>query len=161
MAVDPYVNRRSRWTHAFINRAATQTTHRGVQRSRYHHSRDFIQFFFVAYLLSPKFCHRSVGYLEEEAIKTYTSMISSMDHGKLSEWKREHAPVIARIIGNYPIPPLCTTSSRSLGLMKLIIVTSMTLWQTFEVENSIRIPQHSTVPSMLIPLLRLLRSALS
>jgi threonyl-tRNA synthetase len=27
---------------------------------------------FVGYLLSPKFCHSLVGYLEEEAVKTYT-----------------------------------------------------------------------------------------
>jgi hypothetical protein len=30
---------------------------------------------FVAYLLSPKFCHSLVGYLEEEAVKTYTHAI--------------------------------------------------------------------------------------
>ena len=28
--------------------------------------------FFLAYLVSPRFCHRFVGYLEEEAVKTYT-----------------------------------------------------------------------------------------
>ncbi|KAL9968463.1 hypothetical protein ACROYT_G026840 [Oculina patagonica] len=32
----------------------------------------FVNFFFIAYLLSPRFCHRFVGYLEEEAVKTYT-----------------------------------------------------------------------------------------
>lgn len=30
---------------------------------------------FAAYLLSPKFCHSLVGYLEEEAVKTYTHAI--------------------------------------------------------------------------------------
>ena len=28
--------------------------------------------FFIAYMFSPRFCHRFVGYLEEEAVKTYT-----------------------------------------------------------------------------------------
>ena len=28
--------------------------------------------FFISYLFSPRFCHRFVGYLEEEAVKTYT-----------------------------------------------------------------------------------------
>ena len=32
----------------------------------------FVNLFFLAYLISPKFCHRFVGYLEEEAVKTYT-----------------------------------------------------------------------------------------
>lgn len=30
---------------------------------------------FISYLLSPKFCHSLVGYLEEEAVKTYTHAI--------------------------------------------------------------------------------------
>lgn len=33
---------------------------------------------FVAYLINPKICHRFVGYLEEEAVHTYTRCI----HGK-------------------------------------------------------------------------------
>ena len=32
----------------------------------------FVNLFFIAYILSPRFCHRFVGYLEEEAVKTYT-----------------------------------------------------------------------------------------
>ena len=32
----------------------------------------FVNLFFLAYLLSPRFCHKFVGYLEEEAVKTYT-----------------------------------------------------------------------------------------
>lgn len=31
--------------------------------------------FWVSYFLSPRFCHRFVGYLEEEAVKTYTHCI--------------------------------------------------------------------------------------
>ena len=32
----------------------------------------FVNLFFLAYVMSPRFCHRFVGYLEEEAVKTYT-----------------------------------------------------------------------------------------
>lgn len=31
--------------------------------------------FFLAYLVSPQFCHSLVGYLEEEAVKTYTQAL--------------------------------------------------------------------------------------
>lgn len=39
--------------------------------------------YFLAYALSPKFCHSFVGYLEEEAVKTYTQMLNLIDTGKL------------------------------------------------------------------------------
>ena len=42
--------------------------------------------FFISYLLSPKTCHRFVGYLEEEAVKTYTHAIADLDAGKLPLW---------------------------------------------------------------------------
>ena len=35
--------------------------------------------YFVAYLLSPAMCHRFVGYLEEEAVSTYTHAIEAYD----------------------------------------------------------------------------------
>jgi hypothetical protein len=35
----------------------------------------FMNGFFLAYLLNAKFCHRFVGYLEDEAVKTYTKML--------------------------------------------------------------------------------------
>lgn len=35
----------------------------------------FFNLMFTAYLLSPKYCHSLVGYLEEEAVKTYTHAI--------------------------------------------------------------------------------------
>lgn len=35
----------------------------------------FSNIFFIAYLISPRFCHRFVGYLEEEAVKTYTKLL--------------------------------------------------------------------------------------
>lgn len=51
--------------------------------------------FFLAYLASPKFCHRLVGYLEEEAVKTYTHILEEIDAGRLPMWKNLPAPDIA------------------------------------------------------------------
>ena len=50
---------------------------------------------FAAYLLSPKTCHRFVGYLEEEAVKTYTRAIADLDAGFLPDWKHMAAPPLA------------------------------------------------------------------
>jgi len=55
----------------------------------------FTNFFFMCYLFFPNFCHRFVGYLEEEAVKTYTKILHEIDHGNLSKWKNEEAPKIA------------------------------------------------------------------
>ena len=50
------------------------------------------QFFFISgygfiYLVSPSTAHRFVGYLEEEAVKTYTQIIKDLDDGKLPLWE--------------------------------------------------------------------------
>jgi len=55
----------------------------------------FTAAFFVAYLISPKFCHRFVGYLEEEAVKTYTSILEDIDTGRLPMFKKLPAPQLA------------------------------------------------------------------
>lgn len=52
--------------------------------------------FFLAYLVSPRTCHRFVGYLEEEAVITYTRAIRDIESGKLAEWQSMPAPEIAR-----------------------------------------------------------------
>ena len=41
----------------------------------YYFAGFFVTAFSISYLLSPKFCHRFVGYLEEEAVKTYTQCL--------------------------------------------------------------------------------------
>lgn len=41
---------------------------------------------FLSYLISPKICHRFVGYLEEEAVHTYTRCITELDAGFLPKW---------------------------------------------------------------------------
>lgn len=55
----------------------------------------FFNIFFVAYLMFPRVCHRFVGYLEEEAIVTYTRCIEDIESGRLSDWKTAPAPEIA------------------------------------------------------------------
>jgi Alternative oxidase len=56
--------------------------------------------FTLAYLVSPKFCHRFVGYVEEEACSTYTKIIKAIETSKdgtdLANWRTERAPAIAR-----------------------------------------------------------------
>ncbi|KAH0436837.1 alternative oxidase [Colletotrichum camelliae] len=41
---------------------------------------------FLSYLVSPKITHRFVGYLEEEAVHTYTRCIHEIDQGLLPKW---------------------------------------------------------------------------
>lgn len=55
----------------------------------------FFWSFGLAYLLSPRFCHRFVGYLEEEAVKTYTHLLKEIDDGHLPMFQRLAAPPIA------------------------------------------------------------------
>ena len=56
--------------------------------------------FFILYNLSPDFCHRFVGYVEEEACHTYTDIIQAVENApegsELAEWRTEVAPAIAR-----------------------------------------------------------------
>ena len=52
----------------------------------------FFNAYFVAYVISPKLCHAFVGYLEEEAVKTYTHVISDMDKGRLPDWETKQVP---------------------------------------------------------------------
>ncbi|CAK4910748.1 unnamed protein product [Aphanomyces euteiches] len=56
----------------------------------------FFNLFFFTYLISPKTCHRFVGYLEEEAVHTYTAMVEDIEAGQFGNWKTEVAPLIAR-----------------------------------------------------------------
>eukprot|EP01119_Soliformovum_irregulare_P025607 TRINITY_DN9532_c0_g1_i1.p1 TRINITY_DN9532_c0_g1~~TRINITY_DN9532_c0_g1_i1.p1 ORF type:complete len:340 (+),score=65.24 TRINITY_DN9532_c0_g1_i1:43-1062(+) len=58
----------------------------------------FFNFFFFSYLINPTFCHRLVGYLEEQAVHTYTHILESIDaeEGTMKEWRKTPAPEIAR-----------------------------------------------------------------
>jgi len=55
----------------------------------------FIVFYSSLYLLSQTTAHRFVGYLEEEAVKTYTLLLKEIDEGKLPNWKQMPAPLEA------------------------------------------------------------------
>ena len=55
----------------------------------------FFNGFFISYLLAPRICHRFVGYLEEEAVITYTRAIEELEQGNLPGWENLEAPEIA------------------------------------------------------------------
>jgi hypothetical protein len=46
----------------------------------------FFNAVFATYLISPRVMHRFVGYLEEEAVHTYTRCIREIDEGLLPKW---------------------------------------------------------------------------
>jgi len=52
----------------------------------------FLTAFNIMYMISPKFSHRFVGYLEEEAVHTYTLLLKALDDGKLPYWSHMKAP---------------------------------------------------------------------
>ena len=56
----------------------------------------FFNVYFWTYLISPTFCHRFVGYLEEEAVHTYTILLKQLADGKLKEWENAPAPENAK-----------------------------------------------------------------
>ncbi|KAJ2935111.1 hypothetical protein H1R20_g1932, partial [Candolleomyces eurysporus] len=55
----------------------------------------FYNLFFLSYIVSPKTCHRFVGYLEEEAVYTYTKCIKDLEDGLIPEWTNMPAPEIS------------------------------------------------------------------
>lgn len=63
----------------------------------------FYNAFFISYLLSPRTCHRFVGYLEEEAVITYTRALNDLDAGKLPAWESLKAPEVAINYWNMPV----------------------------------------------------------
>ncbi|CAM9958981.1 unnamed protein product [Phaeothamnion confervicola] len=52
--------------------------------------------FFFTYLVSPRSCHRFVGYVEEEAVNTYTTLLADIDAGKLPLFENLDAPAIGK-----------------------------------------------------------------
>lgn len=55
----------------------------------------FVNLFFISYAVSARFCHRFVGYLEEEAVITYTKCLEDIENGPMTHWKTQRAPEIA------------------------------------------------------------------
>ncbi|KAJ1272604.1 hypothetical protein BS78_06G215600 [Paspalum vaginatum] len=63
----------------------------------------FFNAYFLGYLLSPKFAHRVVGYLEEEAIHSYTEYLKDLEGGKI-----ENVPAPAIAIDYWRLPANAT-----------------------------------------------------
>ncbi|XP_038681607.1 ubiquinol oxidase, mitochondrial-like [Tripterygium wilfordii] len=59
----------------------------------------FFNAFFVLYLLSPKLAHRIVGYLEEEAVHSYTEYLKDIENGQI-----ENVPAPAIAIDYWRLP---------------------------------------------------------
>lgn len=53
-------------------------------------------FMFVMYLACPRMAHKFVGYLEEEAVKTYTGIIERLDKGQNNDLRDMEVPSIAK-----------------------------------------------------------------
>jgi hypothetical protein len=51
----------------------------------------FILYYALLYSLSASTAHRFVGYLEEEAVKTYTNLLKDLDEGRLPYWTNKSA----------------------------------------------------------------------
>ena len=63
----------------------------------------FFNAFFFSYLISPRTCHRFVGFLEEEAVMTYTRCLADIDAGNLDEWNNTaKIPEIAKEYWHLP-----------------------------------------------------------
>ena len=56
----------------------------------------FTNVFFLLYLLNPRYCHRFVGYLEEEAVRTYSHLLDELAvPGKLPAFETMKIPEVA------------------------------------------------------------------
>ncbi|XP_062120600.1 ubiquinol oxidase 2, mitochondrial-like [Humulus lupulus] len=63
----------------------------------------FFNAYFLGYMISPKFAHRVVGYLEEEAIHSYTEFLKELDKGNI-----ENVPAPAIAIDYWQLPSNAT-----------------------------------------------------
>ena len=52
----------------------------------------FFNLYFIMYLISPRTCHRIVGYFEEQAVVSYTEYLEEVEQGRVENVK---APEIA------------------------------------------------------------------
>ena len=62
----------------------------------------FFNLFFLSYLVFPRICHRFVGYLEEEAVITYTHILTAIDLGQLPEFAAKPCPEVAKSYWHLP-----------------------------------------------------------
>jgi ubiquinol oxidase len=59
----------------------------------------FFNLYFIMYLISPRTCHRIVGYFEEEAVTSYSEYLEEVEQGRL---ENVPAPKIAIDYWNLP-----------------------------------------------------------
>ncbi|XP_065849023.1 ubiquinol oxidase, mitochondrial-like [Euphorbia lathyris] len=59
----------------------------------------FFNAYFILYLMSPKLCHRITGYLEEEAVHSYTEFLKDIKDGRI-----ENVPAPAIAIDYWRLP---------------------------------------------------------
>lgn len=64
----------------------------------------FFNAMFLSYLVTPKICHRFVGYLEEEAVHTYTRCLHEIDDGLLPKWSDEQFKIPELAINYWNMP---------------------------------------------------------
>ncbi|GAB5029891.1 alternative oxidase [Nannochloropsis oceanica] len=76
----------------------------------------FFNVFFLSYLINPKICHRLVGHIEEEAVKTYTHIIDMMDAGELPLFNHIIPPPIA--VSYWKLAPDATFRDLLLAIRK-------------------------------------------
>lgn len=101
------------WIHALLSEAENERMHLLIALKLYRPGKVFrffvlmaqgifFNFFFVSYLVSARFCHSFVGYLEEEAVKTYTHLLKDIDDDKLPLFETTPAPNFARTYYQLP-----------------------------------------------------------
>lgn len=64
----------------------------------------FFNAMFLSYLITPKICHRFVGYLEEEAVHTYSRCIREIDQGLLPKWSDENFKIPELAVSYWHMP---------------------------------------------------------
>ncbi|POS84268.1 aox [Erysiphe pulchra] len=64
----------------------------------------FFNSMFLSYLISPRTFHRFVGYLEEEAVLTYTLAIQDIEAGKLPTWSNPNFRIPDIAVNYWKIP---------------------------------------------------------
>jgi len=101
------------WIHALLSEAENERMHLLIALKLYRPGKFFrfmvlmgqgifFNFFFVSYLISARFCHRFVGYLEEEAVKTYSHLLQEIDEDQLPLFAQTPAPIFARTYYQLP-----------------------------------------------------------
>jgi hypothetical protein len=104
----------------------------------------FFNLYFLLYMISPKTAHRIVGYLEEEAVHSYTEYLAGVDNGTHANVPAPQIAIDYWKPGNSRPTQGCTRSSSQLAQMSFVTAKSITDWPMCWVDP-VRYPQ--TFPS--------------